>query len=197
VNSGSARCVICISPSKAIRKSFTPRCCVGRSASALSDSAPRRPRCRSDHDDLQSCFERSIRTFGAPGAGDAFRACRSSWNIKDGYFWEGDIKDTRFLGNARWYFSIARTLARRSCHSTPALGKTLFGPPCSRISQTGAAGMRLTQCQTPPRRSPSYLKYSRKPQRPLLDHLMETRRVGIYVRRYSITRVRASGLLDT
>jgi type VI secretion system protein ImpJ len=139
-----------------------------------------------DHEDLQSSFEaldahiREHLELVMPSGSLSIKL-----EQRDGYFWEGDIQDTRFLGNARWYFSIAAKMGEAELITgTPALVKFCSARFVPELVKRALPGMRLTHVETPPaalapRITNQYFTVNRTG--PCWDHLMETRRVGIYV----------------
>ena len=103
----------------------------------------------------------------------------------DRYFWEGDVKDTRLLGNSRWYFSISDNIGEAELiNGTPALVKVCSARFVGELVKRALPGMKLTHAPVPPsalgpRITSQYFTVNRSG--PCWDHIMETRRVGIYV----------------
>ena len=139
-----------------------------------------------DHMDLQACFEaldahiREHLELVIPTNCISLKLEQT-----DRYFWEGDITDTRILGNARWYFSIAANIGEAELITgTPALVKVCSARFVAELVKRALPGMKLTHVSTPPaslapRITNQYFTVNRSG--PCWDHLMETRRLGIYV----------------
>jgi type VI secretion system protein ImpJ len=103
----------------------------------------------------------------------------------DNYFWEGDITDSRVMGNARWYLSVASNIGEAELISgTPALIKVCSARFVPELVKRALPGMKLTHVPNPPsslapRITNQYFTVNRSG--PCWDHLMETKRAGIYV----------------
>ena len=103
----------------------------------------------------------------------------------DRYFWEGDVTDTRLLGNARWYLSIAASLGEAELITgTPALVKVCSARFVGELVKRALPGLKLTHVPVPPaslapRISNQYFTINRGG--PCWDHILESRRVGVYV----------------
>jgi type VI secretion system protein ImpJ len=103
----------------------------------------------------------------------------------DRYFWEADLKDSRFFGQAKWYFSIASNIGEAELITgTPALAKVCSAKFVPELVRRAVPGLKLTHVPSPPsslspRISNQYFTMNRSG--PCWDHIMETRRVGIYV----------------
>ncbi len=103
----------------------------------------------------------------------------------DRHFWEGEITDTRLLGNARWYFSIAAGLGEAELiTATPALVKVCSARFVGELVKRALPGLKLSHVTAPPaslapRITSQYFTVNRSG--PCWDHILETRRVGIYV----------------
>lgn len=140
-----------------------------------------------DHLDLQSCFEaldshiRQHLELVVPTNCITVRLEQT-----DRYFWEGDLgADTRLLGNARWYFSVASNIGEAELISgTPALVKMCSAKFIVRLMQSALPGLKLTHVPNPPaalapRISNQYFSINRSG--PCWDNIQDTRRVGVYV----------------
>lgn len=139
-----------------------------------------------DHFDLQSCFEaldshiRQHLELVIP---------TNCFSVKleqtESYFWEGDIRDTRLLGSSRWYLSLAANIGEAELISaTPALVKVCSSRFVAELVKRAIPGMKLTHVPTPPASlAPSitnqYFTVNRSG--PCWDHLLESKRVGIYI----------------
>jgi type VI secretion system protein ImpJ len=139
-----------------------------------------------DHLELQACFE-ALDTHIREHLELVVPTNCLSVKLEqvDRYFWEGDIADTRFFGNCRWYFSIASNIGEAELITgTPALVKVCSARFVPELVKRALPGMRLAHVSNPPsslapRISNQYFTVNRGG--PCWDHLMETRRVGIYV----------------
>jgi type VI secretion system protein ImpJ len=139
-----------------------------------------------DHLDLQACFEsldhhiRDHLELVVP------TNCISvQLEQVERYFWEADIKDSRFFGRAKWYFSIGSNVGEADLITgTPALAKFCSAKFVPELVRRAVPGLKLTHVPSPPsslspRISNQYFTVNRSG--PCWDHIMETRRVGIYV----------------
>lgn len=101
------------------------------------------------------------------------------------YFWEGDLPDTRYFGNVRWYLSIASNVGEVDLILlTPQLAKICSARFVPDLVKRALPGMRLTHVPIPPaslspRIQNQYFLVDRGGR--CWDHLVQTRRVGIYV----------------
>jgi type VI secretion system protein ImpJ len=101
------------------------------------------------------------------------------------YFWEGEITDTRVLGNARWYLSIAADMGEAELITgAPALVKFCSAKFVPELVKRALPGMKLTHVAVPPaslapRIANQYFTVNRGG--PCWDHIGESRRVGLYV----------------
>lgn len=139
-----------------------------------------------DHLELQSCFEaldshiRQHLELVVPTNCFSVRLEQT-----DRYFWEGDITDTRLIGSSRWYLSVASNIGESELISgTPALVKVCSARFVPELVKRALPGMKLTHVSNPPsslapRITNQYFTVNRGG--PCWDHLLETRRVGIYV----------------
>jgi len=139
-----------------------------------------------EHLDLQICFEaldqhiRDHLELVVPTNCIAIKLTQT-----DNYFWEGEITDTRLLGNARWYLSIAAKIGEAELITgTPALVKVCSSRFVTELVKRALPGMKLTHVPVPPaslapRITNQYFTVNRGDR--CWDHILETRRVGIYV----------------
>jgi type VI secretion system protein ImpJ len=101
------------------------------------------------------------------------------------YFWEGAINDTRLLGNARWYLSVAASIGEAELiNGTPALVKFCSAKFVGELVRRALPGMKLTHVPVPPaslapRITNQYFTVNRSG--PCWDHISESKRIGIYV----------------
>jgi len=139
-----------------------------------------------DHHELQSCFEaldihiREHLELVIP------TNCISvKLEQVDRYFWEADLKDSRFFGASKWFFSLASEIGEAELITgTPALVKICSAKFVPELVKRALPGLRLTHATNPPsslspRIKNQYFTVARGG--PCWDHLMETRRIGIYV----------------
>jgi type VI secretion system protein ImpJ len=139
-----------------------------------------------DHLELQSCFEaldahiRQHLELVVPTNCFSIRL-----EQVDRYFWEGDITDSRLLGSARWYLSVASNIGEAELISgTPALIKVCSARFVPELVKRALPGMKLTHVPNPPsslapRITNQYFTVNRSG--PCWDHLLDTKRVGVYV----------------
>jgi type VI secretion system protein ImpJ len=103
----------------------------------------------------------------------------------DRYFWEADLKDTRLFGPSKWFFSIVSEIGEADLISaTPALVKICSARFVPELVKRALPGLRLLHIANPPSAispqiSGQYFSVTRSG--PCWDHLLDTRRVGIYV----------------
>jgi type VI secretion system protein ImpJ len=104
---------------------------------------------------------------------------------RDKYFWEGDLPDSRYFGNARWFFSIAANVGEAELILlTSRIVKFCSARFVPELVRRALPGMTLTHVQSPPasispRIENQYFSISRSG--PCWDHLIDTKRAGIYV----------------
>jgi type VI secretion system protein ImpJ len=103
----------------------------------------------------------------------------------DRYFWEGDVHDTRLLGNARWYLSIGANIGEAELITgTPALLKLCSAKFVGELVKRALPGLKLAHVSVPPaslapRITSQYFTVNRSG--PCWDHICESKRVGLYV----------------
>jgi type VI secretion system protein ImpJ len=139
-----------------------------------------------DHLDLQICFESLDRHIRDHLELVVPTNCISiKLEQREKYFWDGEISDTRLLGNARWYLSIAADMGEAELiNGAPALIKICSSKFVRELVKRALPGMKLSHLPGPPsslapRISNQYFTVNRAG--PCWDHILETRRVGIYV----------------
>lgn len=101
------------------------------------------------------------------------------------YFYEGDITDTRCLGRARWVLGIhANTGEADLITKAPQLVKICSAKFVGELVRRAMAGLALTHLPVPPPAIPARLEtqyFGITRSGPFWDHIVQTRRVGIYV----------------
>lgn len=101
------------------------------------------------------------------------------------YFYEGAVVDQRCLDRARWIFSIRSPIGDAEIMSrTPRVVKVCSAQFIRRLVDSAIAGLPLAHIPVPPaavspRVENQYFAISRVG--PCWEHIMQTRRVGIYV----------------
>ncbi len=139
-----------------------------------------------DHLDLQACFEpldlhiRRHLELVLPT-----NCVTVKLQQVDRYFWEADIQDTRLWGTTRWFLSLASNTGEAELITgTPALVKVCSAKFVPELVRRALPGLRLTHSETPPaalspRMTNQYFTINRSG--PCWDHLVETRKIGVYV----------------
>ena len=101
------------------------------------------------------------------------------------YFWEGEITDQRCFGRSRWIFAIRAGVGEADLIArTPQLVKicsSLFVPE---LVKRALPGLALTHVPVPPPAVSQRVEmqyYGMTKAGPCWDHLVQTRRVGVYV----------------
>jgi type VI secretion system protein ImpJ len=101
------------------------------------------------------------------------------------YIWEGDITDQRALGRSQWVFALhSRAGEAAVIASAPRLVKVCSAQFVGELVKRALPGCALTHAATPPaaisaRVETQYFGVSKAG--PCWDHIVSTRRVGIYV----------------
>jgi type VI secretion system protein ImpJ len=101
------------------------------------------------------------------------------------YFYEGEITDTRVLGRARWVMGVrARVGEAELIERAPQLVKICSAKFVGELVRRAMAGLTMTHLAAVPPAIPAevetqYFGVSR--DGPFWDHIVQTRRVGIYV----------------
>jgi type VI secretion system protein ImpJ len=139
-----------------------------------------------DHLDLEACFEaldahiREHLELVVPSNTVSVKLHQA-----ERYFWEADLKDTRLFGQARWFFSISANVGEAELISgTPALVKVCSARFVPELVKRALPGLQLTHVPSPPaalapRITNQYFSINRSG--PCWNHLLETRKAGIYV----------------
>jgi len=101
------------------------------------------------------------------------------------YTLEGAIGDTRCLGRARWFLGIRSNLGEVEVITrTPQLVKVCSAKFVGELVRRAIAGLTLTHQPVPPSALPVKLEmqyFSINRSGPFWDHILQTRRVGIYI----------------
>jgi len=103
----------------------------------------------------------------------------------ENYFYEGDITDQRVLGRSRWVMGVRAALGEAELMvRVPQLVKLCTPPFVRELVKRALPGMALTHLPVPPpaisaRVETLYFGISRSG--PCWDHMVQTRRVGVYV----------------
>src|SRR5205823_1173673 len=103
----------------------------------------------------------------------------------DRYFYEGDIKDQRCLGRARWILGIHSPMGEADLITkTAQFVKVCSAKFIRELVKRALPGLPLTHLQVPPasvvaKVDHQYFTISRSG--PCWEHILQTRRVGIYV----------------
>ena len=101
------------------------------------------------------------------------------------YFYDGDVTDTRAIGPARWILAIKADIGEAEIMTrVPQLVKVCSPPFVRELVKRAMPGMSLLHLPAPPpavapRVDTQYFGISRSG--PCWDHIMQTRRVGVYV----------------
>lgn len=101
------------------------------------------------------------------------------------YFYEGEITDQRCVGKARWIFAIHSAIGEADMITrTPRLVKICSAELLPELVKTALPGLALTHLPVPPsaiapRVEHQYFGISKAG--PCWDHIVQTRRVGVYV----------------
>lgn len=139
-----------------------------------------------DHLDLESCFE-ALDAHIREHLELVVPSNTISVKLEPGerYFWHAELRDTRLFGPAKWFFSIAANVGEAELISgTPALVKICSERFVPELVKRALPGLQLTHVPSPPaalapRISNQYFSINRTG--PCWNHLLETRRAGIYV----------------
>jgi type VI secretion system protein ImpJ len=139
-----------------------------------------------DHRDLSDCFEKLDYHIRTHLETIVPTNCVSIPLTKvANYFYEGEVADTRVLGRARWIFGIHASIGDAELIvRTPQLVKLCSAKFVGELVRRAMAGLTLTHLPAPPPAVPArvetqYFNVSR--DGPFWDHIVQTRRVGIYV----------------
>ncbi len=101
------------------------------------------------------------------------------------YAFEGEVSDTRCLGRARWFLGIRSNLGEAEVITrTPQLVKVCSAKFVTELVKRAIAGLTLTHQPVPPSAIRTKLEmqyFSINRTGPFWDHIVQTRRVGIYI----------------
>jgi len=139
-----------------------------------------------DHGNLKDCFDRLDRHIRAHLETIVPTNCISIPLAQvENYFYEGDITDQRVLGRSRWVMGVRAALGEAELMvRVPQLVKLCTPPFVRELVKRALPGMALTHLPVPPpaisaRVETLYFGISRSG--PCWDHMVQTRRVGVYV----------------
>jgi len=101
------------------------------------------------------------------------------------YFYEGETSDTRVLGRARWVLGVHAAMGEAEViERVPQLVKVCSAKFVGELVRRAIAGLALTHMPAPPTAIPARVEtqyFSISRDGPFWDHIVQTRRVGIYV----------------
>jgi type VI secretion system protein ImpJ len=101
------------------------------------------------------------------------------------YFYDADITDARCLGRARWIFGIHSPIGEAELIGrTPLLVKVCSAKFVGELVKRAMGGLALTHLPVPPSAIPAKVEshyFSISRDGPFWDHIVQTKRVGIYV----------------
>ena len=101
------------------------------------------------------------------------------------YTFEGAVADTRCLGRARWFLGVRSNLGEAEVIGrTPQLVKVCSAKFVNELVKRAIAGLTLTHQPVPPSAISAKLEmqyFSINRFGPFWDHIVQTRRVGIYI----------------
>jgi len=139
-----------------------------------------------DHNDLSDCFEKLDYHIRTHLETIVPTNCVSIPLTKvANYFYEGEVSDTRCLGRARWILGIHAKIGEAELIvRTPQLVKLCSAKFVGELVRRAMAGLNLTHLPAPPPAVPVRLEwhyFGVSRDGPFWDHIVQTRRVGIYV----------------
>lgn len=101
------------------------------------------------------------------------------------YFYEGEVTDQRCMGRSRWIFAIRCAAGEvETIAHTPRLAKLCSKAFVPELVKRALPGMDLTHLPVPPAAIPNKIDFqyfSVGKAGPCWDHLMQTRKIGLYV----------------
>ncbi len=139
-----------------------------------------------DHDNLSECFgqlDRHIRAHIEIIVPTNYISLPLASEEK--YFYDGEISDARMLGRARWVLAVNAQMGEAELITrAPQLIKICSPPFVRELVKRALPGLELTHLPVPPTAIPTspetqYFGISRTG--PCWDHMVKTRRVGVYV----------------
>lgn len=139
-----------------------------------------------DHERLSECFDALDRHIRAHLETIVPTNCVSIPLEKvANYFYEGEITDTRCLGRARWVLGIHSGAGEAEVITkAPQLVKICSAKFVGELVKRAIAGLTLTHLPVPPAAISAKLEtqyFGVTRSGPFWDHIVQTRRVGIYV----------------
>ena len=139
-----------------------------------------------DHDNLSESFDKIDRHIRAHLETIVPTNCISIPLAAAGdYFFEGEVRDERCLGRARWILAVRAAMGEAELMTqAPRLIKVCTPPFVRELVKRALPGLALTHLPVPPpavsaRVETLYFGISRTG--PCWDHLVKTRQVGVYV----------------
>ena len=139
-----------------------------------------------DHEKLSECFEaldRHIRTHLETIVPTNFLSIPLE-KVAD-YFYEGPIADGRCLGRAQWLLGVRSSLGEADLITrAPQLVKICSAKFVGELVKRAMAGLTMTHLSVPPSTIPAKVEmqyFSLSRSGPFWDHIVQTRRVGLYV----------------
>jgi len=139
-----------------------------------------------DHERLSECFDALDRHIRTHLETIVPTNCVSIPLTKAAdYFYEGDITDTRCLGRSRWLLGVRTNIGEAEIISrVPQLVKICSAKFVGELVRRAIAGLALTHVPVPPPAIHAKLEmqyFGVNRTGPFWDHIVQTRRVGIYV----------------
>ncbi|HWB95917.1 MAG TPA: type VI secretion system baseplate subunit TssK [Bryobacteraceae bacterium] len=139
-----------------------------------------------DHERLSECFDALDRHIRAHLETIVPTNCVTIPLEKvSNYFYEGEITDTRCLGRARWVLGLHTSAGEADLITkAPQLVKICSAKFVGELVRRAIAGLTLTHLPVPPPAIPARLEtqyFGITRSGPFWDHIVQTRRVGIYV----------------
>jgi type VI secretion system protein ImpJ len=139
-----------------------------------------------DHDNLTECFQRLDRHIRAHLEVTMPTNCVAIPLEPVGdYIWQGEITDQRCLGRAQWIFGMRSPVSEPDLIvKTPQLVKACTSRFVPELVKRALPGLALTHLSVPPaavsrKIEMQYFSVSRTG--PCWEHIVQTRRVGVYV----------------
>jgi type VI secretion system protein ImpJ len=139
-----------------------------------------------DHDNLSESFDKLDRHIRAHLETIVPTNCISiPLTASENYFYEGEVTDQRCLNRSRWVLAVRANVGEAELMANaPRLVKVCTPPFVRELVKRALPGMALTHLAVPPaaisaRVETQYFGIARTG--PCWDHLVQTRRVGVYV----------------
>jgi len=139
-----------------------------------------------DHDNLGECFDKLDRHIRAHLEIIVPTNCVSiKLNAAGNYYYEGEVTDQRCLGRSRWLFAIRASMGEAELMArAPQLIKVCTPPFVRELVKRALPGLTLTHLPVPPPAVSAQVEtqyFGLSKAGPCWDHIMQTRRVGVYV----------------